>query len=372
MHLLFSDNTAWGLFNFRRAIIRHFVEQGCRVSVCAPYHEDYFRKFRHMGCEPHAIDIDCHGVNPLKDATLLMNYLRLMRRLKPDVSFTYTIKPNLYAGIAAQCLHIPYIALVPGAGQAFIRHTPVTTVVRTLYKVAFRHARQVWFLNSDDAELFRRERLVAKDRIRKMDGEGIDLTAFPLIKEAHTQRPFTFIFIGRLLMEKGIGYFVEAARYVKQEYPEVRFRILGMTDSTNKNAVTLEQITTWQNEGIVEYLGAAADVRPYLSEADCLVLPSYYREGIPRSLMEGAAMGLPLITTDNTGCREVVRDGVNGFLCKARDAVSLADAMKRMIGLSAEERQQMGLRGRRLMEERFDIRLIIKRYDEAVRLLLKK
>ena len=159
---MFSDNSAWGLFNFRRAIIRHFVEQGCRVSVCAPYHEDYFRKFRHMGCEPHAIDIDCHGVNPLKDATLLMNYLRLMRRLKPDVSFTYTIKPNLYAGIAAQCLHIPYIALVPGAGQAFIRHTPVTTVVRTLYKVAFRHARQVWFLNSDDAELFRRERLVAK------------------------------------------------------------------------------------------------------------------------------------------------------------------------------------------------------------------
>ena len=153
---------------------------------------------------------------------------------------------------------------------------------------------------------------------------------------------------------------------VKERYPGVRFLLLGMVDETNRNAITREELEAWQRAGLIDYLGATGDVLPYLQRADCVVLPSYYREGIPRSLMEGAAVGLPLITTDNTGCREVVQDGVNGYLCRAKDARSLAEAMTRMLELPAGERRAMGLRGRRLMEERFDVRLIVQRYDEAV------
>ena len=366
MHLMFSDNSAWGLFNFRSVVIRHFLERGFRVSVCIPYDEEYVRRFEAMGCGVHAVRVDSHGVNPVRDVGLIRQYYRLMRRLRPDVSITYTVKPNLYAGLAASWLGIPYLPVVPGAGQAFVRRSAVTEVVKVLYKVAFRRAGAVWFLNGEDMALFRKERLVAENKMERLDGEGIDLADFPLSEQGGELGSFMFIMIGRLLREKGVAEYAEAARLVKERYPGVRFLLLGMVDETNRNAITRGELSAWQQAGFIDYLGATGDVLPYLQRADCVVLPSYYREGIPRSLMEGAAVGLPLITTDNTGCREVVQDGVNGYLCRAKDARSLAEAMTRMLELPAEERRAMGLRGRRLMEERFDVRLIVQRYDEAV------
>lgn len=369
-HLMFSDNTAWGLFNFRGVVIRHFLKRGFRVSVCVPYDAVYVERLRSMGCGVHVVSVDSHGVNPVRDVGLIRQYYGLMRRLRPDASITYTVKPNLYAGLTASWLGIPYLPVVPGAGQAFVRRSAVTEVVKLLYKIAFRRAGAVWFLNEEDMALFRSEGLVSANKMERLDGEGIDLADFPMSEHEGESDSLTFLMIGRLLREKGVAEYAEAARLVKANYPQVRFRLLGMVDETNRNAITRQELETWQRAGIVDYLGATGDVLPYLQQADCVVLPSYYREGIPRSLMEGAAVGLPLITTDNTGCREVVRDGVNGLLCRAKDARSLAAAMTRMLELSAEERRRMGLQGRRLMEERFDVRLIVQRYDEAVERLV--
>ncbi len=368
---MFSDNSAWGLFNFRHNVISHFLSLGYRISVCIPYDELYFEKFKKLGCTVYDVPIEGHGMNPFRDLSLVVKYIRLMRSIKPDISITYTIKPNLYAGIAASILHIPYLPIVPGAGQVFVERSAVTIIVRLMYRIAFRRAYRVWFLNEEDVELFRRERLVSTEKIERLNSEGIDLETFSLRTFDKKPQPFTFIFIGRLLREKGVEYYVNAARHVKSIYPEVKFLLLGMQDDSSKNAISRQDIKNWQQAGLVEYLGSTPDVIPLLKTSDCLVLPSYYREGVPRSLMEGAAVGLPIITTDNTGCREVVLDGVTGYLCRVKDAVSLADAMTRMIELPADERRAMGLRGRRLMEERFDVKHIIRQYDEAVDRLMK-
>ena len=368
--ILFSDNTAWGLYNFRRAVILHFIEKGFEVHVCVPYDPIYSMKLEGLGCKVHPIRMDAKGINPLKDVLVIWKYYRLMRKTRPNLSITYTIKPNLYGGLAASLSGIHYLAIVPGAGTVFTKQSFVTRIVKCLYKIGFKRASHVWFLNKDDAALFQRERLVSPENAGLLDGEGIDLLQFPL-KEKPMQdsgdKDFIFLMTSRLIREKGVCIYAEAAGLVKRKYKKVRFQLLGMLDNPPmKNSITEKELGNWQKEGIMEYLGATSDVSSILRGVDVLVLPSYYREGIPRSLMEGAATGLPLITTDQTGCREMVIEGYNGFLCKPRDAESLAMAMERMINLPAEERHKMGINGRHLVEERFDIRNVINCYEEVV------
>ena len=370
MHIVFSGNHAWGMWNYRGHVLAHFAARGVRVSVLAPYDATWFPKLQELGCEVHHISINAKGPNPIKDMGLYLQYRRMFKKLRPDASITYTIKPNIYGSLAAQSLKIPYLPITTGLGYVFLQRGIVPWIAKQLYRFAFSHARKVWFLNQDDVRTFQDSKLVDAGHVEQLPGEGIDLDHFALTGLPVSPQT-TFLLIGRMLTDKGVREFVGAASYVRHHYPATRFLLLGAVWKDNPAAISSTQLDDWQRQGYVEYLGATTDVRPYIAQADCVVLPSY-REGVPCTLMEAAAMGRPLIATDVPGCREVVQDGVNGFLCKAKDAVSLADAMKRMISLSAEERQQMGLRGRRLMEERFDIRLIIKRYDEAVRLLLKK
>lgn len=364
MHIVFSGNNAWGMWNFRGHVLAHFAARGVRVSVLAPYDATWFPKLQELGCEVHHISINAKGTNPIKDMGLYLQYRRMFKKLRPDASITYTIKPNIYGSLAAQSLKIPYLPITTGLGYVFLKRGLVSAVAKGLYRLAFRRARRVWFLNSDDVSTFRRSGLVAADRVEQLPGEGVDLAHFALT-DVPEGPGVTFLLVGRMLKDKGVREFVEAAGYVRQHHPEARFQLLGAVWRDNPAAISAEQLEAWQRTGAVEYLGATSDVRPYVAAADCVVLPSY-REGVPCTLMEAAAMGRPLVATDVPGCREVVRDGVNGYLCRAKDARSLASAMTRMLELPAGERRAMGLRGRRLMEERFDVRLIVQRYDEAV------
>ena len=343
MHLVFSSNTAWGMYNYRRHVLGHFVGLGHRVTVLAPYDDDYFERLRALGCGVHDLPISSKGTNPLTDLTLTGRYYRLLRRLGADASITYTIKPNIYGSLAARLAGIPYL--------------PVTTP-------------RVWFLNGDDAETFRRSGLVAADRVEQLPGEGVDLNRFALT-DLPQRAGTTFLLIGRMLTDKGIREYVEAAAQVRRRHPDTRFQLLGAVWKDNPATIDASQLAAWQREGTVEYLGATDDVRPFIAAADCVVLPSY-REGLPCTLMEAAAMGRPLIATDVPGCREVVRDGENGFLCRARDVASLAEAMERLIGLPTEARRAMGAAGRQLMAEQFDVDRIIRRYDEAIERLAEE
>lgn len=363
--IVIALNTAWNLFNFRAGLIRAMVAAGYEVIAVAP-NDQYAARLAELGCRYIALPMDNKGTNPLMDTLLFLRFLRLFWRERPEVFLGYTIKPNVYGSLAARLAGVAIINNIAGLGTAFIRDSWLTRLVRLLYKVALSGSSHVFFQNNDDLQLFVAKGLVAPDKVSRLPGSGIDLDAFrPQTKRDGGGDSFTFLLVARLLRDKGVGEYVDAARIVSKAHPEAKFQILGFLDAQNQTAVTREEMSAWVAEGVVEYLGVSDDVRPFLAEADCVVLPSY-REGVPRSLLEGAAMARPLVATDVVGCRDVVRDGVNGLLCKVADAPDLAARMLDMLNLPREERMRMGLAGRQIMENEFDERVVINQYLSVI------
>ena len=368
-HLIFSGNNAWGMWNFRSILIKHFIGKGYRVSVTAPYDELYFKKFKEIGCDTYDMPIDAKGINPMTDLRLILRYVRLLKALNPDLSITYTIKPNIYASIAAESLDIKYLPVTTGLGYTFLAEGLVPKIARLLYKFAFRKAEQVWFLNKDDIASFKEAKLVADDKIVQLYGEGVD-TEYFAPKPLPTDE-YIFLLVGRMLKDKGVVEYVDAARMLKKKYPNVRFQLLGAVWLDNPAAIDEDKIQAWENEGVIEYLGRTSDVRSYIEKAVCVVLPSY-REGVPCTLMEAASMGRPLVATDVPGCHEVVLDGYNGYLCDVKNAEDLAFKMEQIILMPQEERVKMGLNGRQLMIDKFDVKHVINQYEDAITELLNK
>jgi len=365
MKIVIALNTAWNLVNFRAGLIRALVAEGHDVVAVAPY-DEYAPRLAELGCRFVALPMDNKGTHPGRDLLLFFRFLKLLRREQPDVFLGYTVKPNVYGSLAARVLDIPVVNNVAGLGAVFIRKNWLTRLVRQLYKSAFSRSRHVFFQNNEDMQLFVVQRLVAADKISRLPGSGVDLGAFSYSPiQSFENRKLHFLLVARLLWDKGIGEYVDAARIVKRKYPAATFQILGFLDAKNPTAVSKAEMTAWVDEGVVEYLGVADDVKPYLVAADCVVLPSY-REGVPRSLLEAAAIGRPIVTTDAVGCRDVVDDGVNGLLCKVGDAEDLAEKLIRMIEVPHEDRMQMGLKGRRKMECEFDEQLVIRSYFEVI------
>jgi glycosyltransferase involved in cell wall biosynthesis len=363
-----STNTAWNIANFRSGLIRAIQAEGWDVLAIAPP-DEYVERIQALGCRFITVQMDSKGSNPLDDAKLLFKYFRILQRERPSVFLGYTIKPNVYGSLAAHALRIPVINNVSGLGTAFIRNSWLTSVVKHLYRLALRHSDMVFFQNRDDRQLFTDQRLVALERTALVPGSGIDLRRFTPIVQAPSNAGTRFLLIARLLYDKGVREYVEAARRVKDTHRDATFALLGFLDANNRTAVRREDVQSWVAEGIIEYLGTADDVRPYIADADCIVLPSY-REGTPRTLLEAAAMGKPLIATDVPGCREVVEHGHNGFLCRVRDADDLASAMMKFVRLSAAERARMGQAGRAKVERQFDEQLVIDAYINRLRGIL--
>lgn len=370
-HIVLSGNTAWGMWNFRSELVRHFLKCGHQVSITAPFDEVYFRKFRDLGCRVYGIAINPKGINPVEDYRLILKYKEVFKKIQPDFSITYTIKPNIYASVAAHHLGIKFLPVTTGLGYTFLTKGLIPAVARQLYKFAFRKAEEVWFLNDDDIATFQKAKLIAKEKVVQLPGEGINLERFTFDNPLEASSTVKFLLVGRMLKDKGVLEYVEAARILKKKYPAVRFLLLGAIWEGNPAAISRSQIDEWTKEGFVDYLGQTSDVRKYVKDAACVVLPSY-REGVPCTLMEGAAMGKPLVATDVPGCRDVVKDGHNGYLCRAKDPQDLADKMEQIITDGYERRLQMGKNGRRYMEERFDMKHIIKQYDDTLKKYLNR
>lgn len=330
----------------------------------APY-DSYAPHLAELGCRYVPMPMDNKGTHPGRDAVLALRFYFLFLRERPDVYLGYTVKPNVYGSLAAHLLGIPVINNIAGLGAVFIDKSCITTVVRSLYRLALYRSRKVFFQNSDDRQLFVEDGLVRPDVTALLPGSGIDLSQFSFSPVVGRRQKFRFLLIARMLRDKGVGEFVEAAKLIRKHWPDVECCLVGFVDVQNPAAISLTQMNVWTDEGSVRYLGVSDDIRHEIGEADCIVLPSY-REGTPRTLLEGAAIGRPLIATDAVGCREVVEDGENGFLCKVRDAADLAEKMVRMLLLTAEERLAMALYGRRKMEREFDEKIVIERYLEAI------
>ncbi len=368
-HVLLTVNASWNLANFRSGLVRSLVADGHRVTALAPS-DDHSPRLEALGARHLPLAMDNKGTAIGPDALLLARFLATFRRERPDVVFGYTIKNNIYGALAARALGIPFVPNVTGLGTAFLHEGLVNATVRRLYRLAFARVPVVFFQNADDRDLFVAERLVTSDRTALLPGSGIDLRAFAPMPPR--QAPgVRFLLIARMLRDKGVEEFVEAARILRREHPDAEFVLVGPAGAENRTAIDQRTIDEWVAEGVVTHLGAVEDVRPHIADADCVVLPSY-REGTPRTLLEAAAMARPVVATDVPGCRQVVDHGETGLLCAARDADSLADAMRRMIERAPEARSAMGHAGRRKVERDYDEALVIAAYRDQLHQLSKE
>jgi glycosyltransferase involved in cell wall biosynthesis len=364
--IVLAANDSWNLVNYRAGLIAALQDAGFRVAALAPPgpHAD---RFRNMGVEFHPVPMTPRGTSPLGDFRTLLGFRRQLKAIRPAALLGFTSKPNIYGSIAARMCGVPVIINnISGLGTAFSKAGPLQRLAAGLYRFALRRSSTVFFQNRDDLELFQSRRLVRPGQAALLPGSGVDLDRFSPRGPAPHRGPFVFLFAARLLWEKGISEFAEAARRLSGERGDVRFQILGFVEPPGDAAVPHSQLRAWEEEGIIDYLGSTDDVREPYSRADCVVLPSYYREGVPRVLLEASAMGLPVITTDMPGCRHAVDDGATGLLCEPRSIESLMAAMERMLQMPAEERRTMGLAGRTKMASEFDERLVHPAYLEAL------
>lgn len=362
--IVLSVNTTWNIVNFRSSLIRRLQAAGYRVVAVSPA-DAHVAALTAMGVEHVHIEIDSKGASPVRDLALLRNYRRALKRLGPAAYLGWTVKPNVWGSLAAHSLGIPVVNNISGLGTAFIKVGLLTRIVRWLYRTALGRSSTVFFQNRHDRNLFVAQRMVRSDRTALLPGSGIDLGDFAPASLAAETQPFAFLMVARLLRDKGVVEYADAARMLRAEYPDVRFQLLGFLDVANRTAVDRATLEGWVAEGVIDYRGEANDVRPYLAAASAVVLPSY-REGMPRSLLEAAAMGKPLVATDVPGCTEIARSGENAFLCTVRDAASLADAMRAMLASSADERAAMGVKSRAIAEAEFDTAIVEARYLEAI------
>jgi glycosyltransferase involved in cell wall biosynthesis len=360
------SNTSWNIYNFRLNLAKALKANGYDVVLVAPY-DDYSEKLKDE-FEYHDIYMNNKGTNPKEDVKTLVGFYKLYKKIKPDVVLNYTIKPNIYGNIACSLLGIKTINNISGLGTVFIKESFVTKVVKWLYKYSLRKSSKVFFQNSDDRDLFVENRLVHFGKCGLLPGSGIDTNKFIPVKCKKEDDIFRFLLIARMLKDKGIVEYVEAAKILKEKYKNVEFQLLGSLDAVNNTAIPKEQMQECVDNGFVNYLGVTDDVKEFIQIADCVVLPSY-REGTPRTLLESASMSKPIVTTNVVGCKEVVDDGINGYLCEVRNAQDLADKMEMMLNLSENERKSMGKAGRVKMVDEFDEGIVIGKYLEALKLL---
>jgi glycosyltransferase involved in cell wall biosynthesis len=361
-----SANSGWNVVNFRKPIVEALRASGWDVVVLAP-DDGKGEALRALGARYVPIRIDSSGTSILGDGRLLLDYLSALWAIRPQAFLGFTVKPNVYGSLAAGLLGIRIVNNISGLGTAFLRGGLLGWLVGRLYRLALRRSACVFFQNPDDRQLFVGKGLVRPAQAKLLPGSGIDLDHFrPEPKPAAGGDKFRFLFVGRLLRDKGLIEYAEAARLLRDRWPDVEFAILGSSGSDNPSAVPKSEVKRWQAEGVVHYLGESNDVRPFLATADCVVLPSY-REGLSRSLLEAAAMARPMIASDVPGCREVVVDGETGLLCEARSTASLAQAMQAMLVMDARARIAMGSRARKKAVREFDQALVANAYLEALR-----
>lgn len=341
-------------------------EHGYRViMVSAP--DEYVARLEQAGFEHRGIRFDNASVNPLSNLKLFLLLYRLYGHERPAAVLHFTIKMNIYGSLAAGFLGIPCLSNITGLGSLFLHSSLLFRLARQLYTFALRFPHTVFFQNVADRDLFIRKGFVNQTKAALLPGSGIDLHRFRPCKAPAKRR---YLFVGRLIQDKGIYEFIDAVRSLKERYPQIEFAVLGALYPHNPTAVSSNTLNEWVRDDLIRYLGSTDDVVPELAAAECVVLPSY-REGLSRVLLEAAAMARPIITTDVPGCRDVVDDGLTGFLCQPHDTSDLAAKIEKMIRLPAGRRAAMGKRGRRKVESEFDEKIVIdiclKAIDEAIR-----
>ncbi|MCR5726950.1 MAG: glycosyltransferase family 4 protein [Lachnospiraceae bacterium] len=351
MKILILANDDVGLYKFRKELIEELISQDHEVAISLPYGK-YVDPFIDMGCTFFDTPIDRRGINPKTDLRLFKRYRQIIVRSDPDMVITYTIKPNIYGGIASCMRGKKYSVNITGLGTAFEKKGILRTIVVVLYRLALRRAEKVFVENSSIKRELLRHHICGAGKICVLNGAGVNTSYYSYLE--YPKNPvFRFLYVGRVMKEKGMDELLLAMHRLKTEGYNVILDVVGRYED-DYTAV----INRYREEGWLKYNGFRDDVRPYIAACDCFVLPSYH-EGMANTNLESASCGRPLITSDIPGCREAVVDGATGFLCKSKDADSLYEAMKKMLSTEIDTRRAMGIAGREHMRRRFDKKYVV-------------
>ena len=355
--ILIISNVTNGLLLFRRELIERLVEKYDVVILAGDTGSvDDLRK---LGCNVILGEIERHGTNPLKELRLFQYYKEQIKKLNPKIVLTYTIKPNIYGGAACASLGIPYVANITGLGTVVEQKGLLQVLALILLKYGLRKAQKVFFQNSENRD-FLINKHVINGAYELIPGSGVNLNRFPLLEYPNNET-IDFVFISRVRKEKGIDQYLEAAKYIREKYPNTRFHVCGGAGEYYTSI-----LTELMQEGIVEYHEKICDVVGMHRIPSCTIHPTYYPEGMSNVLLESCACGRPIITTDRAGCREIVNDGVNGYIVRQQDSQDLIEKIEKFIKLRWEDRKEMGLFGRVKVEKEFDRNIVVKKYLEEI------
>jgi len=363
MKICIITNNDVGLYKFRNELIDELLAQKHEIHLILPM-GNYIHLFTQKGCYFYQTNIERHGTNPIKDYNLYNRYKKILKTIMPDVVLTYTIKPNIYGGIACANLNIPYIANITGLGSAVEKKGPLQKLTIVLYKVAFRKIKCVFFQNKDNKQFFLNHN-IAINKQKILPGSGVNLTKFNKLSYP-TENTINFSFISRIMKEKGIEEYLEAAIEIKKRYPNVIFHVCGFCEEEYE-----EKLTKMEKQGIIVYHGMVKNIQEILKITHCVVHPSFYPEGISNVLLESAASARPIITTNRPGCKEVIEENINGLISKEKDSQDLIDTVEKFINLSWEKKKLMGELGRKKVEKEFDRTIVINAYLKELSLIKK-
>ena len=359
MRVLILTNNISGLRNFRMEVVQAIVDSGYHLTISSPY-DVAISYFENVNCDHILTSFKSKSKNPIQDFKLFFTYLKIIRKVKPDVVLTYTIKPNVYGGMACRILGVPQFANITGLGTAVETQGWMQKLTIQLYRMGLKKAHTVFFQNKANREFCLSNKMVRGHHVL-IPGSGVNLTKHKY-QEYPPEHPLRFVFISRLVKQKGIEHYLEAAEYLKEKYPDTEFHILGYCQGNYQ-----EKLDDLQKRGVVDYHGRQLDVRPFFGMCHCTVHPSFYPEGMSNVLLESCANGRPIITTDRPGCGEIVDEGKTGFVVRQRDTHDLIEKMEAFIKLPYPTKRQMGIDARKRVEKEFDRNIVVKKYLDEIK-----
>lgn len=350
MKIMIIANSSGGLYNFRKDLINE-LKKNNEIVIITPF-TNQIDKLKTLNVKLIEIPVDRRGINPVTDLKLLNSFRKLFNKIKPDLAITYTIKPNIYASLIARLKKIDYAVNITGLGTAFQSDNLLRKLIVFLYKIALKKVKVVFFENEENQNIFINEHIVSRDKTYKLNGAGVNLEDYPLMEYPDKNQDIRFLFIGRIMKEKGIDELLEAADRIKKDYPAVQFDIVGPMEDNYK-----ETIDEYVNNDVINYYGFQSDVKPFIKQCHCFILPSYH-EGMANTLLESASMGRPLITSDINGCKEAVNN--NGYLVRVKDSTDLYLKIKEFVKLDYKDKVILSKNSRKHIEEVFDKRKVVK------------
>lgn len=361
MKILILANFGMGLYNFRKELLNKLLGDDHEIYVSIP-EDEYSNKIREMGCKIINTNVDRRGMNPLKDYKLYRNYKSIFKKINPDVVLTYTIKPNIYGGIVSTKMNIPYIANITGLGTSIEKNNLISKFIIKLYKVGIENANKIFFQNRDNLDFFLKHNII-KNEYHVLPGSGVNLDKFSPTSYKNTEDT-NFLYIGRLMESKGINELLEGFNEITNRYSNIYLNIVGFDEEKYE-----EKINNNSDNNHIIFHGQQSDVKKFINYSDAIIQPSYH-EGMSNVLLEGAASGKPLLASNIPGCKEIIDDGINGYLFEPKDTKSLVCSIEKFLSTSSKEKEQMGKNSRLKVEKEFDRNIVVNEYVRSIEYLV--